>query len=391
MASAPSQFSFHDNGDRELGPIATIRLVSAARLASACHLLAAVAAAAGLVLAATASGFGQGAALRVTVRDSLSGAALPNAEVIDEEHKVHRFTDDQGQAFIEWPAARRLRLRVRQIGYHAVNRTFAAAENGALPDSAIVTLSRLAYVLPTVTARAAQCGAGGDTTAQTLAARALEQLRMAAARYTAFRIAYPFRVYAERRSSKLDRFGQNRVTAAREVVDSDRWGDRYQPGQVVHDDALGFSVSILFLPALADSVFWGHHCFSARVVDTALARGESTRSYVALSFIPDSTVRRPDWAGIAFLESETSSLRRVSFNLAPLGADDSPRRLEGYTIFSSPSPYIVLPESTFAGWWRHDPDPSTGWGAPDVVQLLAVQQIKFRKATPPPSSAPASR
>ena len=388
---AANRLSSHDHGDRELGPIATIRLVSAARLAPARRLFAAVAAAAGLVLAATTSGVGQGAALRVTVRDSLSGAALPNAELIDEEHEVHRFTDEQGRAFIEWPADRRLRLRVRQIGYHAVNRTFGAAENGALPDSAIIALSRLAYVLPTVTARAAHCGAASDTTAQTLAASALEQLRMAAARYTAFRIAYPFRVYAERRSSTLDRFGQNRVTAAREDVDSDHWGDRYQPGQVVHDGALGFSVSILFLPALADSVFWSHHCFSARMVDTALARGERTRSYVALSFIPDSTVRRPDWAGVAFLESETSGLRRVAFHLAPLGAGDSPRRLEGYTVFSSPSPYIVLPESTFAGWWRRDPDPNTGWGAPDVVQLLAVQQIKFRKATPPPSFAPASR
>jgi hypothetical protein len=367
------------------------RLVSAARLASARPLLAVVAAAAGLLLAVTATGAGQATALRVTVRDSLSGVPLPNAELIDEENGVHRFTDAQGRAFVEWPASRRLRLRVRQIGYRAVNRTFAAGEGGALPDSAIVALSRLTYVLPTVTARAARCETVLDTTAQTLTASALEQLRMAAARYTAFRLAYPFRVYAERRSSTLDRFGRNRVTAAREDVDSDHWGDRYEPGKVVHDGALGFTVSILFLPALADSVFWAHHCFSARLVDSALARGERTRSYVALTFTPDSTVRRPDWAGIAFLESETSRLRRVSFRLAPLGDDDSPRRLEGYTIFSSPSPYIVVPESTFAGWWRHDPDPDAGWGAPDFVQLIAVQEIKFRKESPPPSSAPASQ
>jgi hypothetical protein len=349
-------------------------------------LLAVVSAAAALVLALTASGVSQAVVLRVTVRDSLSGVALPNAELIDDEDGVHRFTDEQGRAFIEWPASRRLVLRVRQIGYRAVNRTFTAAEGGALPDSAIVALSRLTYVLPTVTARAARCETVRDTTAQTLAASALEQLRMAAARYTAFRITYPFRVYAERRSSTLDRYGHNRVTATREDVDSDHWGDRYEPGKVVHDGALGFSVSILFLPALADSVFWAHHCFSARVVDSALARGENRRSYVALTFTPDSTVRRPDWAGIAFLESETSLLRRVSFHLTPLGDDDSPRRLEGYTIFSSPSPYIVLPESTFAGWWRHERSSDAGWGAPDVVQLLAVQEIKFRKATPPPPS-----
>jgi len=61
-----------------------------------------------------------------------------------------------------------------------------------------------------------------------------------------------------------------------------------------------------------------------------------------------------------------------------------PRRLEGFTTFRSPSPFIVVPDSTVAMWWRREASTYTnGWKGPDVVQLLQLQSVTYRKATPP--------
>lgn len=99
-------------------------------------------------------------------------------------------------------------------------------------------------------------------------------------------------------------------------------GDRYQPGSVVRFDKLGYSRSILLVATLGDSVFWEHHCVS--------------------------------W---------TSA--------------------EGYTTFTSPSPVVVVPESTLAMWWRSAADDGGDWGLPQVVQLVRAATLEFRKAKPP--------
>jgi hypothetical protein len=61
-----------------------------------------------------------------------------------------------------------------------------------------------------------------------------------------------------------------------------------------------------------------------------------------------------------------------------------PRRLEGYTTFRSPSPFIVIPDSTVAMWWRRDPaDSIDGWTGPDVAQVLQLLDVSYKKAKPP--------
>lgn len=99
-------------------------------------------------------------------------------------------------------------------------------------------------------------------------------------------------------------------------------GDRYQPDSVVRFDKLGYSPSILFVATLGDPVFREHQCVS--------------------------------WASV-----------------------------EGYTTFTSPSPVVVVPESTLAMWWRSAPDDGGDWGLPQVVQLVRAEKIEFRKAKPP--------
>jgi hypothetical protein len=105
---------------------------------------------------------------------------------------------------------------------------------------------------------------------------------------------------------------------------------------------------------------------------------------VRLEFTPARGLRGPEWSGTAFTDSATRLLHRVEFRLVGLRPDDVPARLEGYTTFSSPSPFIAMPESTLAMmWWRRTPPSDSAWGMPDVVQLLHRIDVQYRKAKPP--------
>ena len=126
-------------------------------------------------------------------------------------------------------------------------------------------------------------------------------------------------------------------------------------------------------------MFWRHHCFAVRGIET-LAQDRVLR----LDFIPIPTVTEPDWMGTAFVDSATSMLRRVEFQITGLHENEVPQRLEGYTTFRSPSPFIVIPDSTVGLWWRREPGTyKPPWTGPDVVQLLQLLGVTYRKETPP--------
>jgi hypothetical protein len=134
---------------------------------------------------------------------------------------------------------------------------------------------------------------------------------------------------------------------------------------------------LLFISTLADSVFWEHHCFAARGFQTY--HGDRV---VRLEFFPTPDVDGPDYKRSAVLDSATSMLLRIDFQLANPPRRDGPTRLEGYTTFTSPSPFVVLPDTTAALWWLTTPDKGA-WGKPDYMQALYVKEIRYRKAKPP--------
>ena len=101
-----------------------------------------------------------------------------------------------------------------------------------------------------------------------------------------------------------------------------------------------------------------------------------------MEFAPSPSARGSDWAGAAVMDSSTSLLQRVEFRLQ-VNQPDGPRRLEGITTFQSPSHLIVIPDSTAAIWWRSAPSEGDDWGEPDVVQLVRLEKLEFRRARPP--------
>jgi hypothetical protein len=319
--------------------------------------------------------------LLVRVTERQSHEPLPNAEVIDIGSGQRRLTNAAGETRLDWPATGRLTLRVRQIGFKFVERGIVRPNAAADDDTVTFALERVAFVLPAVLTRAStNCAPINDSIVQTLSTSVLAQLRLGAERYEDFRRHFPFRVHQERRTVVLDTAGQaRRVVMAKEEVASASWGEAYDPDRIIRYDSNGnFSVPIFFVATLADSSFWDRHCFAVTAVESLGAE-----RVLRLEFAPVASVRAVDWEGAAFLDSATSILRRVEFKLVGLTGRDRPRRLEGYTTFQTPSPFVVVPDSTVAGWWHRDVRAESDWGKPDVVQLVHVQEISYRKAKPP--------
>jgi hypothetical protein len=320
--------------------------------------------------------------LLIRVVEGLTRRPLVNAEVIDLAWGHHRFADAHGEARLDWPNAGILRLRVRQLGFQFVERTLTRAQDAMGDvDTVTVALDRVAYTLPELVTRdAARCSTDAEPEAKMLSVAVLEQLRAGAERYEAFRREYPFRVEQERRTVRYALDGKpQQVRQDREHANSDRWGDPYRAGRLIERAPFGgFSIPILFLSALADPGFWEHHCFVARGIESL-----ADARVVRLEFSPAGNVQSADWEGAALVDSATSLLRRVEFRLTRLEERDPLRRLEGFTTFSSPSPLIVVPDSTAAIWWRRGPTDDGQWGWPDVLQVVHVRELRFRKHKPP--------
>src|SRR5690242_4493855 len=317
----------------------------------------------------------------VRIVDQTALTPIPNSEVEvnDGRTKARRLADSAGIARIRITATGQFHVRVRQLGFAPVERTVEVADALPARDSLVIALQRLAYALPPVSTTEERRCATLDSAASLSAAAALEQLRLAADRYQDFRTQYPFHASLERRTITLNDNGKPRsVRVNKEDAPSKEWGDPYVPREVLHDERVGFSVSLLFVSALADSAFWARHCFTVRGMASI-----ADQRVVRMDFRPADGITDVDWRGTVSIDSATSMLRRIDFQLAGLPNDGNPRRLEGYTTFTSPSPFVSVPDSTIAIWWRRDSPRAVEGQHPDVVQLLRLAGIRFDKARPP--------
>lgn len=318
-----------------------------------------------------------GRPLTVRVLEDSTLQPLPNAEVVLPASGRRYLTNSRGELRLPRPADRSI-LQVRQIGFRPVSREL----DGTAGDTVVFRLARVAYELPRVVTTAdAECSDVPDPVSAQLSARVLEQLRASAERYEFFRREYPFDVEIGRRSaSSVGGRVPRRVVESVGKSNSDMWREPYRPGRVLIRERgrVGFEVPLLFLSTLGDSTFWAHHCFFARGVEL-----RDGKPLVRLEFAPKSSVRTPDWAGVALLDSATSELRRVEFRLTGLQSGSRPRRLEGYSTFAAPSPFIVVPDTTVAAWWHSEPNRRGEWGPAEVGQMLYLRRLTWRRGEPP--------
>ena len=320
----------------------------------------------------------QPATVTVTVIDAGARYPLANADVIDLATGQHRFTDQHGQARLSWPSDAPLRLRVRQVGYQPLKRTL---ERAAVSDEATTfAMSKVAYVISPVKATG-HCVTTDDSASLELSVSVLDQLKQGAEKYNEFRLLYPFEANVERRTARIPETGSvTHILQENEKFQSETWELPYRPGDIVeYSRYSSFNAPVLSLSTLGDSVFWDNHCFIARGIESY--RGIRA---VRLEFSPITDLQGPDWMGAALLDSATSNLLRVEFHLVNLDAAKGLRRLDGYQTFSSPSPFVIIPDSIAAIWWtREMSNDDRDSGRPDFAQSLHIDSLKYRKAKPP--------
>ena len=339
-------------------------------------------AAGALGVIATPPADGQQTPMVVTVVDDLSRRPLPNADVIDLESGRHRLTDEEGKVSLVWPANGILRLRVREVGYKPIERTLRLGDDMG-GTTTTFGMSKVAYVLAPVLAKS-RCASDADLAARLLAADVLEQLRQGAEKYEHFRRAYPFNLVLERRTALPRDTAPARIRTQREKFTSGGAETRYRPGRIVAGaNSPLFSVPILFLSNLADPAFWENHCFVVRGFESL-----NGSRVVRLEFSPSTNVRGPDWEGAALLDSATSILQRVQFRVANLTGNRGPERIEGYTTYRSPSPYVVMPDTTVAIWWLRRARPRALWGDPEFGQMLHLYEMTYTRQKPPAAAPP---
>jgi hypothetical protein len=313
--------------------------------------------------------------LVITVIDSAGRYPLANADILDLNSGQHRLTDESGQARLTWPSDGQVRLRVREVGYQPRQRTLLQASTPAA--AATFAMSRVAYVISTVKATS-HCSNTADSSSLDLSVAALDQLKQGAEKYNQFRRNYPFEATVERRTAPVPREGDlKKIVVNKEKFRSENWESRYKPGDIIQYYSGGFTVPLLFLSTLADSVFWEHHCFVAGGVESY--RGSRV---VRLDFSPSTDVKGADYEGTVLLDSASSQLLRVDFRLANLSDRQGPRKLEGYMTFMSPSPFVMVPDTSGAIWWTRNADHGE-WGKPDYAQIMHLEGLKYRNATPP--------
>ncbi|MGZ3330509.1 MAG: hypothetical protein ACXU9O_00525 [Gemmatimonadaceae bacterium] len=320
---------------------------------------------------------GQPSTVLITVIDSSVRYPLANADVIDLGTGQHRFTDESGRARIAWPANGALLLKVREVGYQPRQRTLRQSEASGV--TATFEMSRVAYVISPVKATS-HCSnpSTADSGSLDLSVSALDQLKQGAEKYDQFLRHYPFDATIERRTAAVPERGElERVAVSSEKFSSDTWKPSYKPGDIIQYYRNGLTVPLLFLSTLGDSVFWEHHCFLVGGVESY--RGSRV---VRLDFSPTTDVKGPDYGGTAFLDSANSSLVRVDFHLANPPERSGPKKLEGYITFTSPSPYVMVPDTTAAIWWMRSADHGY-WGKPDYAQTMHLQELSYRKEKPP--------
>lgn|GEM_PF-1281938 len=319
--------------------------------------------------------------LIVRVVDDATHQPLVNAEVIVAGAQQTSFTNDLGQARLLRAPGVALNLHVRQIGFLFADRNVPPlAGTSQAADTVTVSLEPVSYKLPKVATTASNgCGAASDSVSATLSALVLSQLRLGAERYDTFRQAYPFSAVIERRTVNRDESGAMKAMPIEMGdVESQKLDHAYTPGKVLNESADGkFMVPILSVSSLADPAFWKHHCFVARDVESL-----GNDRVIRLDFSPTRATKSPDWAGSAFVDSTTSMLHRIDFNLTGLRDRDIIQGLVGYTLFHAPAAFISMPDSSIATWWFTSPIKNKELQPADGLQSITVRKIVHRKSIP---------
>ena len=231
--------------------------------------------------------------LDVTVRSSI-GQRL-RYSTIEVASGLSRFTDESGHASIPVQATDRVRIRIKHLGYAAIDTTLVLQEGQERPQL-VVTLEPVVFRMATVSVKGrSSCKVVSDSASQI--GRLVGELRKNAERELLLRNHYPFTYRLARKFET----GESYSTGFRH--DTVEFGSAatlsYEPGKLVRSSSLGrgSATRAMHIPTLIDlshETFLKAHCFSYAGMTNV--RG---REAYKIDFKPVPELGAPDVAGSA--------------------------------------------------------------------------------------------
>lgn len=308
---------------------------------------AAVCLGAALVLSAAARAQNVAPADGLTIAGTVLGAngsPLPFSTASIRETGVERFSNDRGEFVLGNLEPGQYHLRVRQLGFAALDTIVTLRPDVSLVRLRIV-LSPVAFKLATVTVRDRKScvvpteisSRGSDFEMM------LTELRKNAERERLLATAYPF----EYRLAKSFDTDDSRIAPVQPGTDTVQYRSnerpRYLPGGLVRPDETRRPPNnrMMVIPILADigdPEFLRTHCFtySGTVKDAGVVTHR-------IDFSPTRSIRAADVEGSVFLDGNSFVIRRAVFRLTRPGSLSPPvRDLEATTRYREIFPGVTV-------------------------------------------------
>ena len=254
---------------------------------------------------------GQGTAtLDLQVRSSIGQTLAYSA--VEISSGLSRFTGETGRLMAAVPSSTTLRVRIKHLGYAAVDTTLVSPAEGRV--SLTVTLEPIVVNVATTSIRArTSCRVLSDSDSEL--GRIVGELRKNAEREILLRTSYPF-MYKLAREYEVTEMGREYGTTFTDTAEfGSMTNDPYIPGRLVRPSnrPYGTANRELRIPTLvdiADDRFLLTHCFAYRGV----ARIDGQRVH-RIDFEPVPDLRTTDVKGSAFLDEKSFLIRRAVFRL----------------------------------------------------------------------------
>jgi hypothetical protein len=251
-----------------------------------------------------------------------NGEPVAYATVSIEPGKHSRFADAGGSFAIGHLTARLYRLKVRQIGFAAVDTLIQLGIPGEVGAKRVrVTLKRIAVKLPSVSILAQrECLVTGipDSSVSPNLAGLFDELLKNIDRYRLLVDEYPFAYTREEWRVNRNDGGYEETVSLDTIAYDVRATNyrRYRPGAIVYMDLRrGDLKQIMYLPNfgdLGDPVFQQWHCFEYVGEDTTQSPGTPM---IRVDFRPAASIKTPDVEGSVYLDEMRYIVRRAEFRL----------------------------------------------------------------------------
>ncbi|MFN2604328.1 MAG: carboxypeptidase-like regulatory domain-containing protein [Gemmatimonadaceae bacterium] len=244
------------------------------------------------------------------------GGPLPYSTVSIRETGAERFANDRGEFVLVGLAPGSYHLRVKELGFAAVDTLIVLSAETALQNLTVV-LRPIAFNIATVTIKVTRaCVDPEDTTSvdsdfHTI----LAELRKNAERERLLVSSYPFEYRIAKWFDSSDPAVLRRSSGTDTVTYRSDERPHYSPGKLIREDPAIQAPNnrVMMVPGLedlGDPAFLRTHCFiyAGSQIDSGVVVHK-------IDFRPNQRLHAPDVEGSAFLDGDSFVIRRAIFRI----------------------------------------------------------------------------